>query len=153
MTLRVKVTTRSKELKRVHKRLQKLLDVTNRHVAMKSLAKGVVQQTKKRFKTKRDPDNKRWKPWSPHYAETRSKGDSLLIDMSTHEAGPHLKDSIEFDSRKSDFTIFSDLEYAAAQNFGRPEINLPARTFLGLSEQDVSNIDDWIQSELEKIFF
>ena len=74
----------------------------------------------------------------------RHGGHSLL----EREGG--LIDSITSDSRDSEAIWGSNLVYAAAQNFGYENNNLPAREFLGLSEENTQDmlalIDDWIDS-------
>lgn len=93
----------------------------------------IKEQTDQRFQTKIGPDSRPWAAWSRGYAKTRKAGDSLLIDYSTHQGGPHLSDSIEVRATRDAIVVGSAVEYAGSNQETRP--------FLGLGARDVSEIE------------
>ena len=66
--------------------------------------------------TKKSPEGKRWAPWSPAYAETRSAQHSLLrstgnlLDSLTHQV----------DTSALEVEVGSNMVYAARHLFGDP---------------------------------
>lgn len=101
----------------------------------------VKEQTDRRFETKQGPDGKTWSPWDRNYAKTRKAGDSLLIDYSTHESGPHLSDSIELQVTPTEIVV------GTAVYYGGP--NQETRPFLGLSESNRGEIEMRIVQVME----
>lgn len=121
------------------------LELASPDAFLQPLADTVKGQTEARFKTKLDPEGQTWSPWKPSYAKTRKAGDSLLIDMSTHREGPHLKDSIEIRFGRGVFEVGSDVEYAAPNQATRP--------FLGIGPADEPAITDAIRQEFEAMVY
>lgn len=93
----------------------------------------VKEQTDRRFETKQDPNGRAWNPWSGSYARTRKSMDSLLIDYSTHEGGPHLSDSITMEANEKRIIVGTAVEYGGANQETRP--------FLGLGAQNIGQIE------------
>ena len=113
-----------------------------------ALAEGVRESTLERFKQGRGPDGKRWKT-SIRAAET---GGKTLIDSSQ--------------LRNSGFAVGTNVKHAATHQFGdkgrtirakraknlrfqvggqwiskkKVKVNIPARPFLGLSDEDMQEI-------------
>ena len=105
---------------------------------------GVVEsQVRRRISDlKRAPDGSAWPAWSDDYAKTRHSGHSLL------ENEGDLLDSVQYVVQGDELRVGAAVDYAAAQQYGREEVNLPAREFLGLSDEDASEvvktIDDFL---------
>lgn len=108
---------------------------------LRPIGEAVVEQTEQRFKTKLDPMGQTWKPWSASYRKTRKAQDSLLIDMSTHRGGPHLKDSIEIQYGRNLVEVGTNVEYSVPNQRTRP--------FLGIGPADVPGITAAVQQEFE----
>jgi phage gpG-like protein len=72
----------------------------------------VESQTEARFNTAIDPYGDPWAPWSPTYAKSRRKGQSILV------ASGALRDSIAWVREGDEVSIGSNLVYAAVQQFG-----------------------------------
>lgn len=103
----------------------------------------VESQTRRRITDeKSDPDGKPWQSWSPRYAATRPPGKSLL------QSEGQLLDSIQAFVDDDSVSVGSNLIYARAQQKGNPDANLPARGYLGLSEQNMEEL----QAELVLFF-
>lgn len=138
----VRVEIKGKELDRLAKRLKAVLEVAEKpQLLLMQLAKGVIQQTEARIEyEKESPDGKAWAPWSASYAATRDEGDSLLIDSRD------LIDSFEKKVTRNSFAVWTDVEYAGVHQNGFG--NIPARPFLGFSDENLRNIDEWLGSIL-----
>lgn len=115
----------------------------------------IENQTKARIAhEKTSPDGEAWPAWSERYAASRHHGHSLL------QAEGHLLDSIAWTVEGEDeLQVGSNLVYAAIQQFGGTEgkargaAAIPARAYLGLSDQNISDIeralDAWIAEPLQ----
>ena len=119
-----------------------------------ALAEGVRESTLERFKQGRGPDGKRWKT-SIRAATT---GGKTLIDSS------QLRNSIQVTADASGFAVGTNAKHAATHQFGdqgrtirkaknlrfqvggqwvskkQVKVNIPARPFLGLSDEDMQEI-------------
>lgn len=110
---------------------------------------GVVEsQTRRRLShDKEGPNGEPWPDWSENYKATRRSGHHLLENEGT------LIDSVHYMVRGDAVEVGSGMVYAAIHQFGgaeagKPEI--PARPWLGVSEDDGAEIDevlgDWLGS-------
>jgi phage virion morphogenesis protein len=103
----------------------------------------VESQTRTRIQSeKQSPSGEAWKAWSEKYARTRHGGHSLLQNEGD------LLDSIQWAVSGDSVEIGSNLVYAATHQHGRGAI--PARPYLGLSDEDqveiADVIDDWLKT-------
>lgn len=103
--------------------------------------------TRNRFDTKTAPDGSAWVPWSEAYDDTREDHHSLLVE------GGGLRDSIASYSSGSDVQVGSNLVYAAHHQFGGEETGsgIPARPYLGLSDEDEADLADLVTGRLEDL--
>lgn len=123
-------------------RLEKLANPNLGELSSLLAAEGESQTRRRISEEKASPDGTAWDVWSSSYAKTRHSGHSLL------ENEGDLVDSIISGVEGNDAVWGSNLVYAAAQNFGYDKTGLPAREFLGLSEENKKDmaaiIDDWL---------
>ncbi|MEM7046990.1 MAG: phage virion morphogenesis protein [Pseudomonadota bacterium] len=131
-------------LESINKRLATLTRADT-HGLLETIGAAVESQTRRRMtEDKTGPDGAAWDDWSPKYAATRHGGHSLL------ESQGHLVDSIHFAVEGDQVRIGSELVYAATHQHGDESRNIPARPYLGLSEQDRNEIkdvaDDYLRS-------
>lgn len=108
----------------------------------------VISQTQRRIhELKTAPDGAAWAPWSERYAETRHDNQSLL------ESEGYLLGSIDQQpAGRGEVGVGSNLEYARAMQFGldmsiistRAHVVVPARPYLGLSDDDGREVVDLI---------
>jgi len=104
--------------------------------------------TRGRFDTKTSPDGEAWVPWSEGYDDTRDHGaHSLLVE------GGWLRDSIQSYSTGAEAKVGSNMVYAAIHQFGGEEVdsNIPARPYLGVSSEDVTDLHDLVGSYIEEL--
>ena len=104
----------------------------------------IVAQTEVRIRdTKRDPDGEPWKPWSPTYEQTRLPHHSLLMDTGADGSPDALLNSIEMRPRGRTKVVV-----APDSRVGYAEFVQADRPFMGLGSEDLSEIEDTVESEL-----
>jgi phage virion morphogenesis protein len=96
----------------------------------------VESQTRRRISDeKENPEGESWPAWSEKYARRRQSGKTLLMsDDNLLGSITHLsvdRDSIE---------VGSNMIYAAPHQFGDEDRNIPARAFLGISNDDETKL-------------
>jgi phage virion morphogenesis protein len=113
----------------------------NLEPAFKDIGEHLINTTRQRFETKKAPDGTAWARNSAA-TEKRKGADNPLIG-ETRE----LSTSISKDVRPTVLEVGSALEYAAMQQFGGtkdefPNLwgDIPARPFLGLSDDDEEEV-------------
>lgn len=123
--------------------------VTNPYAFTKALGETLVIQTQLRFlETKQSPAKKSWAPWSAKYAKTRKGGDSLLIDNSSHKGSDeHLWQSFKPTIEANAVTVSTDKKYAMPLHRGTSK--MPARPFIGMSRDDLAELEQVLQDVLE----
>jgi len=120
----------------------------------------VESQTRRRIQEeKTGPDGQPWAEWSeayagshhgrvkshePHPDELKSSQGHTILELSGD-----LLDSIMHETHLDRSVIGSNMVYAAAQQYGRPEINLVARPYLGLSRKNQDDIEHLVVNFLE----
>lgn len=99
--------------------------------------------TRERFETKTGPDGQAWPEWSEEYALDREAHHSLLVGEGDFQ------DSNQFYAGANEVGVGSNLVYAAIHQMGGEEVgmNIPARPYLGLSDEDRSAISALIEDE------
>lgn len=106
----------------------------------------LVSSTRERLhETKAAPDGSPWPEWSEEYAATRHGGHSLLV------GNRELLDTIAHVVQGGEVHVGSNLVYAAHHQFGGDELGsgIPARPYLGVSEQDELDLKDLVTGTLE----
>lgn len=97
---------------------------------------------------KSGPGGEAWPAWSPGYAATRHGGHSLLMGEGM------LQGSIQNHSEGPAAIVGTNLVYGAIHQFGGEEVgsNIPARPYLGVSEQDGRDVEELVSDHLARIF-
>lgn len=113
----------------------------------------IENQTKARFDERRAPEGEAWAPWSETYAAGRHKKQSLLV------ASGAFRDSIAWDLTGDALRVGSNMVFAALHQFGGTDAMapgpaaVPARPLLGLSRENIDEIEDamadWIDGVLQ----
>jgi len=131
--------------------LRQLLDkLEDPQPAMAELAQYGVASTRERIESQNADDPiASWAPLTERYLASKRKRASRGADLVLVLHG-HLADQLAWqaDSRSAEWG--SNRVYAAAQQFGRPEINLPARPFLGVTAADKQKILEIFQAWLSE---
>lgn len=116
----------------------------------------VESQTQTRIQSdKTDPMGAAWEAWSEKYAATRHGNDSLLMSSGKKKkrGGGHLRDSITHEVKfgsEAEVEVGTNVVYGPAHQYGRPEINLPKRPYLGVGPEDEREIEHAIDSFMDR---
>lgn len=89
------------------------------------------------------PDGTPWAPLSPAYQRRKKKNQDKILILNGYLLG-----SIHPEYGPDFAIVGTNRIYAAAQQFGRPEIHLPARPFFGLSDDDEREVLDILSDYL-----
>lgn len=94
------------------------------------------------FKSESGPDGTPWAKLKPATLKARrGTGAQILRDSGL------LRNSISYAvTGQSKVEIGTNIAYAPAHQFGRPEINLPARPFIGIAERQTKKINSLIDA-------
>lgn len=131
---------------RAEKRLERLSDM-DRGKLLDAVGSVVESQTRNRIENDEEsPDGEPWDLWSPRYESTRHGGHSLLQNEGD------LIGSIGFEVLDdSSVEIGTNLIYGATHQFGDESRGIPERPFLGLSDDDESEIDAVIDNFIDRL--
>lgn len=160
-SIRVEVTG---DMRRLFKRLRRLSNVDMKGIS-NSLAEGLRTSTLERFRTEKDPEGKKWKT----SIRAREEGGKTLTKTAK------LKTSIHSTSSAAGFVVGTNDIRAATLQFGtdriikprrgpvlrfkvngkwvstkQVHIRIPARPFLGISEDDDREIKKALEDALEE---
>lgn len=84
-----------------------------------------------RFRDQVDPDGTPWAPLSPRYRRRkRRNADKILV------LDGFLRDLLRYQEDGQTLEFGTDRPYGATHQFGDPDRNIPARPFLGISDDD-----------------
>lgn len=99
----------------------------------------LLANTKDRFETGQSPDGVPWEPLSDRYIKSKRKQKSRGVDAIL-VLDDHLRGELGYNSGDDWMEITAPQIYAATHQFGRGKI--PARPFLGLSDEDLDYIHE-----------
>lgn len=133
-------------LDRLQERLDKIAGIGFDDV-LETVGEVVESQVRRRITSEQEaPDGTPWEAWSKAYARTRHGNHSLLI------SGGALVDSLGFVVTRNMVEVGSNMIYAGVHQFGNEAKGIPARPYLGLSDDDereiTAVIDGWIEELL-----
>lgn len=112
--------------------------------AMREIGEEMVLATQERFRTQAGPDGVAWAPLTRRYAASRRKRKSpeILVLRGL------LQGLIRYEATSDTVSWGTDRAYGATHQFGRAEKNIPARPFLGLSDDDRATVIAIIEDHL-----
>lgn len=119
----------------------------NSHSLVDKLGNLIGKQTVDRLVDgKRSPDGDIWPEWSSAYAISRHTNQSLL------QSSGHLIDSIQHIAYLDEAEIGTNLIYASIHQLGSTRRRTPQREFLGISSENLielqSELDNWAEEIL-----
>ena len=104
----------------------------------------VESQTRRRIEEQEGaPDGTPWTEWSDSYAATRHSNHGFLLGESD------LLDSLDYQVHADSVEIGTNLIYAATHQFGDDDRGIPARPFLGLSDDNEHELESVVNGYLE----
>jgi phage virion morphogenesis protein len=133
----------SAEVKAAFEALQaKLADLTP---VFQDIGESMLNRTRERFRSQTAPDGSPWAALSPDYAKRKKKNKDKILTLSGN-----LRGLLNYQAGPRSVRIGTPLKYGAAHQFGRPEIKLPARPFLGLSTSDEQELLEILNDHLQR---
>jgi phage gpG-like protein len=81
---------------------------------------------------------------SPAYQARKPKHANEILRLNDD-----LRDTLNYQAEPLALYFGTPLEYGAAQQFGYEDTNLPARPYLGLSQQDAEDVTSILSGYLE----
>lgn len=140
----------------VRQMLQRLIDAgQNPRPALQEIGEELVDSIKKRFESETSPDGSAWERNSPVTIERKGRDQPLT-------GGGTLMDQINYQLTGNDtLDVGSPTVYAAMQQFGGvksefPHLwgDIPARPFIGISEEDgqmiIDTFNDYLRSQTDR---
>jgi phage virion morphogenesis protein len=124
--------TGSSSIVNAFNRLIKNIDDTS--PALIEIGEHLLDSTQKRFEEMKTPGGDSWEELAPATIKQKKRTDRILRETGT------LADTLNYQLGNDQLRFGSNLEYAATHQFGRDNANIPAREFLGFSEQDEDEI-------------
>lgn len=118
--LKVKPDTRATQ--RALERLQAQLG--DLREPLQNASKELTRRVWYRFAFKRDPDGRRWAPWSASTKRNAAPGQKLMLNTRK------LRDETEFRTTRTGLWIRFGTSYGIHHEFGVPRKKLPRRAFI-----------------------
>lgn len=109
---------------------------------MQAIAAVVESSTRERFLTKEDPDGVQWQNLAPETIRKKKDRGGILVDWN-----PLMK-SIEAQATAVSATVGTSQPYGKYHQMGW---GVPQREFLGLSEDDVTDIQELLNEFMEDL--
>lgn len=111
----------------------------------------LVRSTKRRFDAGEDPEGNAWLPKSQATLDKYARGNDRVSSRPLHGPNLNLSRNIFHEASRDQVLIGSPQDYAAMMHFGGTKAqfphlwgDIPARPFLGVSDQDRSDISEII---------
>lgn len=117
----------------------------NLEPAFRDIGEYLLVSHRRRFENQVDPDGQPWAPLSEDYqARKRKNRDKVLVFEG------ELFGQLSYDARGDRLEFGSNRIYAATHQFGAPDRGIPARPFLGLSDDDQREILAIIEDHIDR---
>lgn len=113
-----------------------------------NLAALIETQTKRRIADEKTaPDGTPWEGWSTRYALTRKPNNRLLVDSQS------LLDSIasEDSTNSAAVRVGTNMVYGNVHQFGWDQRHIPARPYLGLSDDNTTEVIEALTAYLDSV--
>ena len=139
----IEVRVDDREIRRA---LQRLVDAgQDLRPAFREIGEYLDLATRERFDRAQAPDGTRWAPLKPRTLkrkQRRKRPLDILVDSGD------LRDLMRYHVTADRLEFGTDRKYGATHQFGDPRRNIPARPFLGLSDDDRREVLDILQEHL-----
>lgn len=143
---RIELSLNSTAASQALQRAADALDGEGEALLLRDIGEYLHGSTLDRAALEQAPDGSPWAALSPRYAakKTRLRPDVTILRFDNHLLGDRFSYQVETDA----VVLGTSAIQGAAMQFGRPDINLPARPWLGLSELDEREIVQIAQDHL-----
>jgi len=109
------------------------------------LGESLLNSTRARFRSQTAPDGSPWAALSTGYVRRKKRNRDKILTLSGRLSG-----TLRYRARPDELQLGTSLIYGATHQFGRPEKHIPARPFLGLSDDDQRTISATLRAHLAR---
>lgn len=113
--------------------------------AFSVIGEKLLRSHRERFNRQRDPQGKPWAPLSPKYRARKKRNQDKILVLRGYLSG-----LLRYQAGGSRLELGTDRVYGATHQFGDPKRNIPARPFLGLSEEDRGMVLEVLQDHYRR---
>ncbi|WP_421286188.1 phage virion morphogenesis protein [Aeromonas veronii] len=108
------------------------------------IGEGLLLSHRERWDAQETPEGEPWAPLSEKYRARKPRHADEVLRLNDD-----LRDTLDYQVDPQTLYFGTPMVYGAAHQFGRPEINLPERRALGLSEGDKQSVLDMLSLYLD----
>lgn len=107
------------------------------------IGEGLLLSHRDRWDAQENPEGEPWAPLSEKYRARKPRHADEILRLNDD-----LRDTLDYQVDPQALYFGTPMVYGAAHQFGRPEINLPERRVLGLSEGDKQSVLETLEGYL-----
>ncbi|HDO1314636.1 phage virion morphogenesis protein [Aeromonas veronii] len=107
------------------------------------IGEGLMLSHRDRWDAQENPEGEPWAPLSEKYRARKPRHADEILRLNDD-----LRDTLDYQVDPQALYFGTPMVYGAAHQFGRPEINLPERRVLGLSEGDKQSVLETLEGYL-----
>lgn len=104
------------------------------HIPLADIGESLLLSHEDRWDKQVSPDGQAWLPLSPAYQKAKPQNKDKILVLRGYLKNLH------YQVKSNGLELGTDKMYAATQQFGDPARNIPARPFLGISQDDEDNM-------------
>jgi len=133
------------------------VEVGNAQGLMAKIGKAMKGHATRRFQAGAGPEGEKWKPLAGPRKNRKGRDGKPEKNPKPILDTARLRDSISFSATPSEVHVGSNVEYARIHQLGGQagrgrKVTIPARPYLGLSEEDKEEIADLVKQHLAGAF-
>lgn len=107
------------------------------------IGEGLMLSHRDRWEAQENPEGEPWAPLSEKYRARKPRHADEILRLNDD-----LRDTLDYQVDPKALYFGTPMVYGAAHQFGRPEINLPERRVLGLSDGDKQSVLETLEGYL-----
>lgn len=125
--------------KAIAARLRALVDAgEDLEPAFIDIGEGLLNSTHDRWEQQVDPEGNPWEPLDPKYQARKKKNADKILVLEGY-----MRDTLAYNTTRSSLELGTTVEkYGATHQYGDEERGIPARPYLGFSDDDDQMIED-----------
>lgn len=113
--------------------------------AMKAIGEDWQRSHRRRFDAQVSPEGQPWEPLDEAYRKRKKKHQNEILVLNTY-----LRDTLRYETGPDSLEFGTDRVYGATHQFGDDARGIPARPWLGLSEDDEAAAIKTLLAHLEE---
>ncbi|AUT41448.1 MULTISPECIES: phage virion morphogenesis protein [Aeromonas] len=107
------------------------------------IGEGLQLSHRDRWDVQESPEGEPWAPLSEKYRARKPRHADEVLRLNDD-----LRDTLNYQAEPQTLYFGTPMGYGAAHQFGREEIHLPERPYMGLSEEDKQSVLETLESYL-----